>query len=83
MDSQDKFWLLFWVMVVILALGIVSQITGCITKNNQDELTVVNNAIQKGVDPIVTKCAIMINNSKISSDSKSNDTMICLNAVKR
>lgn len=83
MDSADKFWLLFWAMVVFLALGIASQITGCITKNNQDELTVVNNAIQKGVDPIVAKCAIMINNSKISSDSKSNDTMICLNAVKR
>ena len=83
MDHEEKFWLLVWAMLVILCLGIASQITGCINKNNQDELTVVNNAIQKGIDPIVAKCAMMINASKVTSSDKTNDTMICLNAIKR
>lgn len=83
MDHEEKFWLLFWAMLVILALGIASQITGCISKNNQDELTVVNNAIQKGVDPIIAKCAMMINTSKVTSTNNSNDTMMCINAIKR
>lgn len=82
MDHEEKFWLLFWGILATLFIVITSQITGCVAKKNELETNVVNNAIQKGVDPIVAKCAMMIN-SQNKVNNNTNDTMICLNAAKR
>lgn len=54
MDSDQKFWLCTWVMVLIFALaGIASCTINALDRRDKWEKTVSN-----GADPMVTTCAL-------------------------
>lgn len=83
MDS-NKLWALFWILITVTILGTVATMGGCVYKTNENNTKVVSEAIQKGIDPILAKCAAMLG-SNVSANSSlgTAETAICLTATSK
>ena len=77
--SDEKFWLGVCTIFAVITLGTVSLVTGCVTKNTEMASNVVNSAVQKGIDPVVAKCAMLVGTTSNISPA---ETAICLSAKK-
>lgn len=76
--NSEKFWLIFWAIIIAGVLGTISSVGGCVSKGKEIEASVITNAIQRGIDPITAKCAMMIGgNTPLGSA----ETAICLNSI--
>lgn len=58
--SDNKFWVLFWTILGLVAFGLIGTIGGCVYKSSERNAQIVAEAIQKGEDPIKAKCATLI-----------------------
>ena len=79
MDNDSKFWLSIWGIIGVVVLGSTALIGGCVYKNSELALSVVNNAVQKGLDPLVAKCAMLVGSANISAA----ETAICLSVTNK
>jgi hypothetical protein len=77
--SSEKFWLGIWMIVGGVILGIISLVGGCVTKNTEMSNSVVTSAVQKGLDPMVAKCAMLIGQNNVSAA----ETAICLSVTNK
>jgi hypothetical protein len=80
MDNGSKFWLAIWAMIGITILGSIAAIGGCVYKTNELAVTTVDKAVEKGVDPMVAKCAMMLGGTSTIS---ANETAICLSVASK
>ena len=78
--SDNRFWLGFWTIVGIVILGIVGTIGGCVYKTNERNAGIVSDAVGKGVDPMVVKCALLVGSS---SQVSAAEAAICAAAAKK
>lgn len=80
MSDFNRFWLAFLAIVAIVILGIVGTIGGCVYKTDERNATIVSDAVSKGVDPMVTKCALLVGSS---SNVSAAEAAICAAASKK
>jgi hypothetical protein len=82
---SEKFWTTFWVLIAIMILGGIGTIGGCVYKSNENSTRVISEAIQKGSDPIIAKCALLLGSSNFSNTNNisSAETAICLSAANK
>lgn len=80
MGNEHKFWLGFWGILALATIFTTAIIAGCNVKNHENEAMVINNAVQKGLDPIVAKCAMLVGSVNNFSSA---ETAVCLAVVKK
>ena len=54
MDSENKFWLCAWGIVLSFLMGVIV----CLTVNAWNKLDKWDKAVSNGADPMVTTCAL-------------------------
>lgn len=77
--STEKVWLGFWAIIGGTVLGIISLVGSCSNKATEMSNSVVTSAVQKGVDPMVAKCAMLIGQTNVSAA----ETAICLSVTNK
>lgn len=82
MHSSDKFWLLLWAVFGAVILGVTGMVSSCVSHTKETTAAVIKDAMKSGVDPIVARCAMILNNTTAASVGP-NETLICLNATKK
>lgn len=78
--SDNRFWLAFWAIIAIVILGITGMIGGCVYKTNERNAGIVSDAVSKGVDPMVAKCALLVGSF---ADVSAAEAAICAAASKK
>lgn len=78
--SDNQFWLGFWTIISIVILCITGTIGGCVYKTNKRNAGIVSDAVTKGVDPMVVKCALLVGSS---SQVSAAEAAICAAATKK
>lgn len=78
--SDNKFWFGFWFLVAAVILGTVGTIGGCVYKTNERNATIVSEAVAKGVDPMIAKCALLVGST---SQVSAAEAAICAAASKK
>jgi hypothetical protein len=77
--SSEKFWLGIWMIVGGVILGSISLIGSCANKSTEMSNSVVTTAVQRGIDPMVARCAMLIGQTNVDAAQ----TAICLSVTNK
>ena len=84
--SNGIFWLGVWAIIGGTILGIISLVGSCSNKATEMSSSVVTSAVQKGIDPMVAKCAMLIGQTNVSAGQQNvsaAETAICLSVTNK
>lgn len=58
MESEQRFWIIFWSIIGLVVITSGSIIGFCVIRDNSRGYAAIQNLIAKGVSPIAASCAI-------------------------
>lgn len=58
LNNESVKWIGIWAMIAVIILGITTTVSSCITQDTQLRAEALKAAVEKGVDPMVAKCAM-------------------------